>query len=89
MGSPSLLQGIFPTEEFPTLQADSLLSEPPGRPQTVPCLPFSPVTTQSRPITQSPSGPAEPTGQVLEAAQGQAWPQRMDEHQVACAVSTV
>ena len=36
VGSHSLLQGIFPTQgsnQFPALQADSLLSEPPRKPQ--------------------------------------------------------
>ena len=36
VGSCSLLQGIFPTQgiesRFPTLKADSLLSQPPGKP---------------------------------------------------------
>ena len=37
VGSLSLLQGIFPTQEIeprsPVLQADSLPSEPPGKPK--------------------------------------------------------
>ena len=33
MGSLSLLLGIFLTQESPTLQADSLPAEPPGKPQ--------------------------------------------------------
>ena len=33
MGSLSLLQGIFPTQGSPTLQADSLPDEPPGKPK--------------------------------------------------------
>ena len=35
MGCHALLQGVFPTQEprFPTLQADSLPSELPGKPE--------------------------------------------------------
>ena len=33
VGRLSLLQGIFPTQGFPVLQADSLPAEPQGKPQ--------------------------------------------------------
>ena len=33
VGSCSLLQGIFPTQGSPTLQADSLTADPPGKPK--------------------------------------------------------